>query len=181
VTQLGPFLRRHLGTLLGAVAGTIVVVGGVLILTLAGSGHTSSATPVTGTTPGATTTTTLDPQAAGSAADGAAAGPTTTVGGSASGARSAGAGARAASGARGRIVTIAAGSWTITTARGVTVSVVVTVETRFGTPAAPLTATDFAVGDDIGVVGRRAATTVTATRIVRVATTAAPATTAPAA
>jgi hypothetical protein len=61
------------------------------------------------------------------------------------------------------------------------VIVEVTAGTTFGGPAAALRASDFAVGDQIVVIGTRTRTTVTATRITkaRAAATTPPTTAAP--
>jgi hypothetical protein len=55
----------------------------------------------------------------------------------------------------------------VTSARGTTVVVAVTPATAFGTKARPMTAKDFAVGDQIVVQGARSKGTVTATRIAK--------------
>jgi hypothetical protein len=46
-------------------------------------------------------------------------------------------------------------TWTVTSAKGVAVSVEITPSTQFGTKAAPLSASDFAVGDTVVVAGTR--------------------------
>ncbi|HEY4007604.1 MAG TPA: hypothetical protein VGM60_20815 [Pseudonocardia sp.] len=57
------------------------------------------------------------------------------------------------------------GTWTMTTAKGETLSVTLTPATKFGTPKAPATAQSFPVGTRVRVVGKRTDTTITANRI----------------
>lgn len=68
--------------------------------------------------------------------------------------------------ARGTITAMDGSTWTVRTARGLTLTVTVTSKTRFGTKAAPSAASSFHVGSPIAVAGRRTGTTsVTARRI----------------
>jgi hypothetical protein len=66
---------------------------------------------------------------------------------------------------RGRVTAVSSTAWTVQTAAGVTVTVQITPTTKFGTRAAPVGSSSLAVGDEVIVVGTRAGTTVTATRI----------------
>ncbi|CAM5521848.1 DUF5666 domain-containing protein [Leifsonia shinshuensis] len=69
----------------------------------------------------------------------------------------------------GTVTAISGGTWTIRSAAGATVTVTVGSSTAFGTVKQPATASSFAVGDRIGVIGTRSGDTVTATRIVHLA------------
>ncbi|WP_434316890.1 DUF5666 domain-containing protein [Leifsonia sp. P73] len=66
----------------------------------------------------------------------------------------------------GTVTALSGGSWTIQSAAGATVTVTVDSATAFGTAKKPATASSFAVGDRVGVIGARSGDTVTATRIV---------------
>jgi hypothetical protein len=84
---------------------------------------------------------------------------------------------------RGTVTAVHGTTWTVRTAKGITITVRITAQTRFGTKAAPATATSFPVGSKVGIVGRRTGqTAITATRVytpkVKPATTS-PTTTAP--
>jgi hypothetical protein len=63
------------------------------------------------------------------------------------------------------VTAINGGTWTVTTAKGVAVTVHVTAATSFGTPKAPSSPSAFTVGEQVVVLGTRSKTTVTATRI----------------
>ena len=63
---------------------------------------------------------------------------------------------------------MAPGKWTVRTRTGQTISVVVTAQTQFGSRKAPLTSSQFTVGDRILVSGPLTATTVLAARIAKV-------------
>ena len=67
---------------------------------------------------------------------------------------------------RGTIDSQSATSWTITTQNGATVKVAITGSTIFGLPASQGSASDFARGDDVIVLGKRSGDTMTAARIV---------------
>lgn len=69
---------------------------------------------------------------------------------------------------RGTVTKIDGSTWTITTQRGVTLTVDITSSTVFGAPGQSEKASDFATGDDIIVVGPRSGDTVTATRVVKI-------------
>ncbi|MEN2739180.1 DUF5666 domain-containing protein [Microbacterium sp. X-17] len=71
-----------------------------------------------------------------------------------------------AHGTVGTVTALSGGSWTIQSAAGATVTVTVDSSTAFGTAKKPDTASSFAVGDRVGVIGARSGDTVTATRIV---------------
>lgn len=92
----------------------------------------------------------------------AAAVPVTPATSSAS-ASASGAGARAI---RGSILSESGSVWMVHTAKGQNLSVTVTPATQFGTPKAPTTASDFAVGANVVITGDFAKGTATATRIV---------------
>lgn len=69
---------------------------------------------------------------------------------------------------RGTLDSRSGSTWHVTTASGSTVTVTVTSSTAFGTPAKPAAASDFAVGDEVIVVGTdRSGDSITATRIVK--------------
>jgi Domain of unknown function (DUF5666) len=71
---------------------------------------------------------------------------------------------------RATIQSIDGSSWTVLTRKGATVTVTVTSATQFGTKKSAETASSFAVGDGIVLVGTRAADgTATATRVVNAA------------
>ena len=69
---------------------------------------------------------------------------------------------------RGTITSISGDTWTIDTQRGVSLSVQVTSSTEFGTPNQTQSASDFAVGDEVIVLGARSGDTVTAIRVLGV-------------
>ncbi len=141
MNKISGFVRGHLGAAIAAVAMAVVVVGGVLILILVGSGGASPASATTSPT----TVATLAPPRAGAGA------------GSSTG--------QHRQGVRGEITAINGDTWTVMSEKGVPVTVDVTSTTTFGTKAKPLTASDFAVGDSVVVLGSRTGTTVTPTRI----------------
>ena len=66
----------------------------------------------------------------------------------------------------GTVTAMSGGTWTIQSAAGATVTVTVDSTTAFGTAKKPATASSFAVGDRVGVIGARTGDSVTATRIV---------------
>ncbi|MEO7016747.1 MAG: DUF5666 domain-containing protein [Leifsonia sp.] len=66
---------------------------------------------------------------------------------------------------RGTITSISGDTWTIDTQRGASVTVQVTSSTQFGTPNQTQSASDFAVGDGVIVLGTRSGNTVTAIRV----------------
>ena len=66
---------------------------------------------------------------------------------------------------RGTITSISGTTWTIDTQRGVSVTVEVTSSTQFGTPVQAGSASDFAVGQQVIVVGSRSGDTITADRV----------------
>ncbi|NEN05751.1 hypothetical protein G3T36_07680 [Diaminobutyricibacter tongyongensis] len=66
---------------------------------------------------------------------------------------------------RGTITSISGSTWTVDTQRGVSLTVEVTSSTQFGTPVQSGSASDFAVGQEIIVVGSRSGDTVTADRV----------------
>jgi len=66
---------------------------------------------------------------------------------------------------RGTIASISGSTWTITTQRGASVTVDVTSSTRFGLPNGSKSASDFAVGQEVIVVGSRSGDTIEASRI----------------
>ena len=68
---------------------------------------------------------------------------------------------------RGTIDSQSAASWTITTQNGATVKVTITGKTIFGVPASQGSASDFARGDEVIVLGKRSDNTMTASRIVK--------------
>jgi len=138
MAKLAAFVKGHMGAALAATAATVVLVGGIiLILVVGGGGATSVSTS-------GTTSTTVAPAR-----------------------RGAGGGAAQRQGVRGEITAISGNTWTVRTAAGASVSVIVSPSTTFGTPANPASAADFSVGDRIVVLGARSGTTVTATRIAK--------------
>lgn len=66
----------------------------------------------------------------------------------------------------GTVTAMSGGTWTIQSAAGASVTVTVDSSTAFGTAKKPATASSFAVGDRVGVIGARTGDSVTATRIV---------------
>ncbi|MFE4470225.1 DUF5666 domain-containing protein [Leifsonia sp. NPDC056824] len=70
---------------------------------------------------------------------------------------------------RGTVTKISGSSWTITTQRGATLTVETSSSTVYGAPGQTRKASDFAVGDEVIVVGTRSGSTVTALRILNVA------------
>ncbi|WP_426623657.1 DUF5666 domain-containing protein [Leifsonia sp. McL0607] len=69
---------------------------------------------------------------------------------------------------RGSVTKIDGSTWTLTTARGATLTVDTSSSTAYGVPGQTQKASDFAVGDEIIVIGERSGTTVTAVRILKV-------------
>jgi hypothetical protein len=138
----------------------LILAGAVLVIALTGAGGTSHA-------------------AASSTS-------TTTVPGG-SGATPPAKGAKKAKGAKGAhpsvhgdVTAISGDTWNVTV-QGVSLTVKVTPQTKYGTKVAPMTATDFAVGNQVTVTGARTGTTVTATRVTEAKTAGAtPTTIAPA-
>lgn len=81
-----------------------------------------------------------------------------------------GAGARThAKGTVGTLTAISGDTWTVRSAAGATITVTVDSSTAYGTPKKPATASSFAVGDRIAVLGARSGDSVTATRIAHLA------------
>lgn len=81
-----------------------------------------------------------------------------------------GAGARThAKGTVGTLTAISGDTWTVRSAAGATITVTVDSSTTYGTPKSPATASSFAVGDRIAVLGARSSDSVTATRIAHLA------------
>lgn len=74
-----------------------------------------------------------------------------------------------AHGTVGTVTAMSGGTWTIQSAAGATVTVTVDSTTAFGTAKKPDTASAFAIGDRVGVIGARNGDSVTATRIVHLA------------
>jgi hypothetical protein len=135
------FLRNHLGAAIAGATTAVVLVGGLLILTLVGGGSSAPAAANVTSPP-----TTVAPTPPAAPASGTAA---------------------KRQGVRGQVTAITGSTWTVMSARGVPVTVDVTSSTMFGTKAAPLTATNFAVGDQIVVAGTRTKGSVTASRIAK--------------
>lgn len=73
-------------------------------------------------------------------------------------------------GVRGSITAISGDSWTVRSPKGAGVTVTINSSTAFGTAKKPQQASDFAVGDNIVVVGTRNGSTVTATRVAKATT-----------
>ncbi|MFE4951990.1 DUF5666 domain-containing protein [Leifsonia sp. NPDC056665] len=71
-----------------------------------------------------------------------------------------------AHGTVGTVTAMSGGTWTIQSAAGATVTVTVDSTTAFGTAKKPDSASAFAIGDRVGVIGARSGDSVTATRIV---------------
>ncbi len=70
---------------------------------------------------------------------------------------------------RGSVTAIDGSTWTITTARGAAITVDTSSSTAYGAPGQTRKASDFAVGDEVIVIGERSGGTVTASRILKVA------------
>ena len=70
---------------------------------------------------------------------------------------------------RGSVTAIDGSTWTITTARGASITVDTSSSTAYGAPGQTRKASDFAVGDEVIVIGERSGATVTASRILKVA------------
>ncbi|MCI0158721.1 hypothetical protein KNO15_18635 [Leifsonia shinshuensis] len=70
---------------------------------------------------------------------------------------------------RGSVTKIDGSTWTITTARGASLTVDTSSSTAYGAPGQSQKASDFAVGDEVIVIGERSGGTVTANRILKVA------------
>ncbi len=66
---------------------------------------------------------------------------------------------------RGTITSISGSTWTIGTQRGASLTVLVTSNTVFGTPNQSESASDFAVGQEVIVLGSRSGATLTAVRV----------------
>jgi hypothetical protein len=69
---------------------------------------------------------------------------------------------------RGSVTNIEGSTWTIVTARGASLTVDTSSSTAYGAPGQSQKASDFAVGDEVIVIGERSGATVTATRILKV-------------
>lgn len=76
--------------------------------------------------------------------------------------------AHAAHGVRGTLTALDGDTWKVHAASGATVTVTLSGSTAFGTKTAPATRSSFAVGDRVGVLGKRTGDDVTATRVVMV-------------
>lgn len=71
---------------------------------------------------------------------------------------------------RGTIDSVSGSTWKLSTDNGRTLTVKLTASTRFGHPGAEGgSASDFATGDEVIVVGTRSGSTLTATRVLRLA------------
>jgi hypothetical protein len=70
---------------------------------------------------------------------------------------------------RGTVTAISGSTWTIETQRGASLTVDTSSSTGYGAPGQTQQASDFAVGDDVIVIGARSGSTVTAVRILKVA------------
>ena len=69
---------------------------------------------------------------------------------------------------RGTLESASGSEWRVTTAAGTTITVKITSSTAYGLPKQSLSASDFAAGDEVVVVGTdRSGDTVTATRILK--------------
>jgi hypothetical protein len=66
---------------------------------------------------------------------------------------------------RGTIIDISDSTWTVDTQKGVTVTVDVSSSTQFGAPGQSESASDFAVGSQVIVLGTRSDDTIAATRV----------------
>lgn len=84
-------------------------------------------------------------------------------------AKGAGAARTHAKGTVGTLTAISGDTWTVRSAAGATITVTVDSSTTYGTPKSPATASSFAVGDRIAVLGARSGDSVTATRIAHLA------------
>ena len=71
---------------------------------------------------------------------------------------------------RGTITDISGSTWRIDTQKGVTVTVEVSSSTQFGTPNQSESASDFAVGQEVIVLGSRSGDTVAAVRVLDLST-----------
>ena len=69
---------------------------------------------------------------------------------------------------RGSVTQIDGSTWTITTTRGASLTVETSSSTAYGAPGQTQNASDFAVGDEVIVIGTRSGATVTAARILKV-------------
>jgi hypothetical protein len=70
---------------------------------------------------------------------------------------------------RGTITNISGSTWTVETQRGASVAVQLTSATQFGTPTRSESASDFAVGQQVVVLGARSGGTITADRVLDLA------------
>ncbi|MDR6970091.1 DUF5666 domain-containing protein [Leifsonia shinshuensis] len=70
---------------------------------------------------------------------------------------------------RGTIDSISGDTWTLTRQNGGTVTVTVDKATAYGLPGQPATASDFAKGDEVVIIGTRTDDGVTATRVLKLA------------
>lgn len=69
---------------------------------------------------------------------------------------------------RGSVTKIDGSTWTLVTSRGATLTVDTSSSTSYGAPGQDQKASDFAVGDEVIVVGERSGATVTAARILKI-------------
>jgi len=80
---------------------------------------------------------------------------------------------------RGRITAESSSNWTVVTARGRSITVVISPSTKFGTAAAPSSAGQFAVGDTVVVRGALSSSSIVAARVLVPRTPSVPPTTGP--
>ena len=80
-------------------------------------------------------------------------------------------------GIQGIVTGISVTSWTIRSAAGETLTVTVGSSTAYGTAKKPASASSFAVGERVGIIGTRAGDTVNATRVVHLGAKANPSST----
>jgi hypothetical protein len=147
--KLTGFVRSHLGPAIAAAVSAVVLVGGLITVVVVGAGGSSA--PLAAAAPTATTSTTMAPAAGAAAGTGAATGK--------------GAAAQQRRAVRGQVTAINGGVWTVTTAKGVALTVQVTAGTTFGTPKAPSSASAFMVGEQVVVLGTTRKSSVAAMRI----------------
>lgn len=69
---------------------------------------------------------------------------------------------------RGSVTKIDGSTWAIVTTRGASLTIDTSSSTAYGAPGQSQKASDFAVGDEVIVIGERSVATVTATRILKV-------------
>jgi hypothetical protein len=147
MSRFTSFLSHHTrSALIGGVAVAALAVGGVAYAVTDPGGSTAKAAAPAVTSPSATTPATVPdvgPKPPKGKSHGAKKQPEVT----------------------GTITAINGGTWTVKTAKGTSLSVTVTGQTAFGPAKKPTTASAFAVGAPVGIVGTTSGSTVTATRI----------------